>query len=444
MFGFRKVRTPLTTFQRVDIELLMRRTIDQIGLPFVRQAHVLTSLQELDLDQTNPETLVKTAHAEVASRLPEQQAACEVQIGADSEAGYPSIYSAATDERPAVIRLAKETVSDPLRTVMELAFQLSCHYWYGVPAANELDRSARTSDLMPICCGFGVLGSEACLYDDQWSQAGWSGWSISRSGYYSTVEIGYALALFARCRNEVKPAWVSQLRLDSRETAQLAWDFFEWQEKAGHGLLFDAETIPSTQADMSQLAKWFMGADPAYALASGYALAKLDGLSPRAVEAAIHASRIGDPDVVPVAVRVLGKARTLTPELEKRVLDLCRRSKPRITVAAMQAAVELKLPLDGYRRKLAKLLNYFAGDPSPILELIGSQREKLIGLAPNIMPRLSLALRDDDKELVDACLVCLLRVRADTDHLIPKFVKAENLLEVVRARIVELKESQTA
>ena len=222
MFGLRKVRTPLTTFQRVDIELLMRRTIDEIGSPFVRQARVLTSLQDLDLDQTNAETLVRTAHAEIASRLPEQQAACEIQIGADSETGFPSIYSAATDQRPAVISLAKETVRDPLRTVMELAFQLSCHHWHGVPGATELDRSARNSDLLPICCGFGVLGSEACLYDDQWSQAGWSGWSISRSGYYSTVEIGYALALFARCRNEVNPAWVSQLRLDSRETARLA------------------------------------------------------------------------------------------------------------------------------------------------------------------------------------------------------------------------------
>lgn len=443
MFGFRKVRMPLTTFQRVDIELLMRRTIDEIGLPFVRQAHVLTSLDELDLDQANAETLVETARAEVVSRLPEQKAVCEVQIVDDSKIGYPSTYSAATDHGPAVIRLAKETVGDPLRTVMELAFQLSCHHWHGAPAATELDRSARTSDLMPICCGFGVLGSEACLYDDQWSQAGWSGWSISRSGYYSTVEIGYALALFARCRNEANPAWLSTLRLDSRETAQLAWQFFERQEKAGPCLLFDAETIPSTQADMSQLATWLMGADPAYALASGYALAKLDGLSPRAVEAAINASRVGDPDVVPVAVRVLGKARTLTPELEKRVLDLCKKSKPRITVAAMQAAVELKLPLDHYRRKLAKLLDYFAGDPSPILELIGSQGEKLAVLAPRFMPRLALALRDDDKELVDACLVCLIRLRADTEQFLPKFVKAEDSLKLVRARLVELEGAQT-
>lgn len=444
MFGFRKVRMPLTTFQRVDIELLMRRTIDEIGLAFVRQSHVLTDLKDLNLDHTNVESLVETARAEVVSRLPEQQAECVVQIVPGSELGYPSTYSPVTEDGPAAIRLARETLDDPLRTVMELAFQFSCHHWHVVPAATELDRSPRTSDLLPICCGFGVLGSEACLYDDQWSQAGWAGWSISRSGYYSTVEIGYALALFTRCRNEVNPKWAASLRLDSRETADLAWKFFETEEKSGNCLLFDADTIPSTQADMSQLATWLSGPDPAYALAAGYALAKLDGLSPRAVESAINASRFGDPDVVPLAARVLGKARTCTPELETCVLDLCRKSKPRIAVAAMQAAVELNLPLGNYRRKLAKLLDYFAGDPSPILELIGSQGDSLRSLAPRIMPRLVLAVRDDDKELVDACLVCLARVDADTEHLISKFFKADDSRTQVRSRLEKLENSQSA
>ena len=108
----------------------------------------------------------------------------------------------------------------------------------------------------------------------------------------------------------------------------------------------------------------------------------------------------------------------------------------------MQAAVELKLPLISFQRKLAKLIDYFAGDPSPILELIGSQGEKLGALAPRIMPRLALALRDDDKELVDACLVCLIRVRADADSLIPKYVKAEPVLELVRARFIELQAAE--
>ena len=120
------------------------------------------------------------------------------------------------------------------------------------------------------------------------------------------------------------------------------------------------------------------------------------------------------------------------------MLDLCRKSKPRVTVAAMQAAVELNLPLLSYRRKLSKLLDYFAGDPSPILELIGSQGQALNMLAPRIMPRLALAVRDEDESLVDACLNCLADIRADTERLIPKFIKVEESREQVRQRLEDL------
>ena len=442
MIGFRKVRTPLTTFQRVDIELLMRKTIQQIGLPFVRQVEVVTDLDELILDRTNSTTLLETATSEVLSRLPKQQTPCEVQAVATADLGYPSTYTEARPERDAIIRLAEETLDDPLRTVMELAFQFSCHYWHDVPAATDLDKSPRTSDLLPLCCGFGVLGSEACLYDKQWSQAGWAGWSISRSGYYSTVEIGYALALFARCRNETDPEWSSSLRLDSRETAELAAKFFDAQEKLEISLLFDAETIPSSHADMSQLASWLNGGDPAFALAAGYALAKLDGLSTRAIEAAMEATRSGDPDVVPVAARLLGKARSNSPELQSCVIDLIRRSSPRVALAAMQAAVELNLPLGGYRRKVAKLLNYFAGDPSPVLDLIGSQGTAFRSLAPKIMSRLALAIRDQDESLIDAALICLERIHDDTDGLISKYLKPGQSQLTARTHLHALKTRQ--
>lgn len=441
MLGFRKARTPLSTFQRVDIELLMRRTIDELGLPFVRKTQILTDLSQLDLLDDTQQALVDSATKAIRTRFPEQQLPCDVQIVPGADIGYPSIYVAASNEASAMVRIAEETCEDPLRTVMELAFQFSAHYWHGVPGATELDKSPRNADLMPICCGFGVLGSEACLYDDQWSQAGWAGWSISRSGYYSTVEIGYALALLARCRNETSPDWDEHLRLDSRETAALAWKFFASQEKLGRSLLFDAETIPSTQADMSQLATWLSGPDPAYALAAGYALAKLNDLSPLAVESAIKASRSSDPDVVPLAVRVLGKARTCTPELERCVMDLCRKGKPRVAVAAMQAAVELNLSLIDCRRRLVKLFDYFAGDPSPILDLIGSQGHALKMVAPRVMPRLVLAVRDQDSQLVDSCLRCMIHIGADVEGLISKYLKVQEPRDQALQRLAELKDS---
>ena len=49
MFGFRKVGPPLTTFQRVDIELLMRKTIETVGEKEVLEADVVTDLRQLRL-----------------------------------------------------------------------------------------------------------------------------------------------------------------------------------------------------------------------------------------------------------------------------------------------------------------------------------------------------------------------------------------------------------
>ena len=59
-------------------------------------------------------------------------------------------------------------------------------------------------------------------------------------------------------------------------------------------------------------------------------------------------------------------------------------------------------------------------------------------LAPRIMPRLALAVRDEDESLVDACLNCLADIRADTERLIPKFIKAEESREQVRQRLEDL------
>ena len=201
----------------------------------------------------------------------------------------------------------------------------AAHHWHGVPGATELDKSPRNADLMPICCGFGVLGSEACLYDDQWSQAGWAGWSISRSGYYSTVEIGYALALLARCRNETSPDWDEHLRLDSRETAALAWKFFASQEKLGRSLLFDAETIPSTQADMSQLATWL--SIPIPLMHWLQVTHSQNSMICHRLRSSRQSKHHGRATLMSGWRRVLGKG-TRTPELERCVMDLCRKGKP--------------------------------------------------------------------------------------------------------------------
>jgi len=131
----------------------------------------------------------------------------------------------------------------------------------------------------------------------------------------------------------------------------------------------------------------------------------------------------------------LGKARINSPELQNCVLDLIRKSSPRVALAAMQAAVALKLPLVSYRRKVAKLLAYFAGDPSPVLDLIGSQGTAFRALAPRIMGRLGLAIRDQDDDLIDASLICVGRIHDDPEGLISKYLKAGQAQLKARSRL---------
>ena len=436
MFGFGKARAPLGTFQRVDIELLMRKTIETLGLPFVRRVDVVMDLEMLQLDSSSPDRLIASATERIYEYLPSMESDCKVLIVDASDAIAPSAYEPAGETSSALIQITNETVSDPLRTVMELAYQFSTHYWHTKPASSELDRHPRTAHLLPICCGLGVLASDACLYDDQWSQGGWTGWSISRSGYYSTVEIGYALALFARARKESDPFWAKSLRLDSMATAKQAWRYFADHSKNGRSLLFDAEAVPSTKADLTQLAKWMEGDDKTFALAAGFALEKLSDLSPRVIEATLVASRSGDPDLVPVTAKLLGKARKTAPEVERRVHEMVRKESPPTVLAALQSAESLGMSLDVYRPRLGKLLGVFSRDPIEVLELIGRQGQSCQFLGPKICDCIVVAIQETDEETFLIALDCLQRVDENPEAVLRKQIKSPEILEEVLKHLV--------
>ena len=286
MFWFRKPRPPLTTFQRVDIELLMRRSIEVIGSERVRSSLLVLDLEQLSLDRSSPTRLLQSASRELLDRLPPMDREVALMTRDGEDLGYPAVYKPAQQEQLAQIVIATELLGDPLRTVMELAYQYSEHYWHLVEAPRPLDTDPRTTNLLPICCGLGVLASDSSLYDHQWSQAGYAGWSISRSGYYTAAEIGYAMALLGRFRREDEPPWNDRLRPDSKAIVISARRYFAEQERVGRSLLFDAERIPSTLSDTHQLARWLAGDDPVFALAAAYALCKHQELSGQVIESA--------------------------------------------------------------------------------------------------------------------------------------------------------------
>ncbi len=427
MFGLTKPRPPLTTFQRVDIELLMRKTIETVGADWVKNAPAVTSIDQLAIDSSTPQTLLDSASAEVRGRLNMPDVVIETKIVDGRQLGYPSTYQADCQDDGPLISIADDTVADPLRTVMELAYQYSLHFWRSQPQPTPLDTDPRTTNLLPVCCGLGILASDASLYDNQWSQAGWSGWSISRSGYYNAVELGYALALWARARGETKPAWNRALRPDSKVTAGQAWRYFAAHKKSGGRLLFDAAKIPGSDREMKELGDWLGGRDLAFALAAGYALSNFDELPPLVIEAALDATRSGDKDLVPVAVRLLAGARHDSAEVIDRVCSLIRSDSTQTSLAAIQAADALGIGLIDYSVRISKLLDALAEDAFELLKVIGRQGDQMGFLEGQICQHTTRALKAVDGDLVTALLQCLSKITSNPQAAIERNIRSPQL-----------------
>ena len=435
MLWFRQPRPPLTTFLRVDIELLMRRTIDVIGGDQVRRQTLVMDLDELPLDDATPDRLLHSASRAVLHRLPSMHQPVELLTGKIDELGNPAVYRRDPADGKSRIQIASEVLADPLRTIMELAYQYSSHYWHQVQNPRPLDTDPRTTTLLPICCGLGILASDASLYDQQWSRDGYAGWSISRCGYYTAVEIGYAMALLARFRGEDKPGWLGRLRLDSRATAKQAERYFARLDGARQPLLFEAERIPASTTDQKQLAEWLAGEDPSFALAAAYALCQQEEISAFALDSAMNATRRrGEPEIVPLATKLLGRGRTGSDALVKRVKELMDSPQPATALAAFTAGQRLGIPLDSHRHRIAKLLDQYPGDSLPLLELVGGQGHAFASLEPQICAHLSRAIEASDDELASALIECLRRIADRPRQAIERRIRRRDTREAALQR----------
>ena len=72
------------------------------------------------------------------------------------------------------------------------------------------------TDLATVFFGLGIFSANALLRDRSSHVGNWETWSTSRQGYLAAPVWGYALALFARLRDEAKPDGIHFLRPNVR------------------------------------------------------------------------------------------------------------------------------------------------------------------------------------------------------------------------------------
>jgi hypothetical protein len=100
---------------------------------------------------------------------------------------------------------------------------------HGCLSSDAADYEPLT-DLITVFFGMGVITANAVILERYWNTEDLGRWSIGRHGYLTMPMYGYALALYARDREEENPQWVRELRLDVRSAYTQAVRYLEQGE----------------------------------------------------------------------------------------------------------------------------------------------------------------------------------------------------------------------
>jgi hypothetical protein len=144
--------------------------------------------------------------------------------------------------------IAQSQLADPARLMATLAHEIAHEILLrGAHLTGTESDHEYITDLLTAFLGVGIFGANATIRTSSWHGGGMSWWSISRLGYLSSIEFGYALALVAFVRREVAPAWARHLRTDARKTLSAGLRFLE---KTGDSL-FTPNTAGKRKATTS-------------------------------------------------------------------------------------------------------------------------------------------------------------------------------------------------
>jgi hypothetical protein len=221
-------RCPIDAEAKAWMEGRMRWLAQQFGLDRMLQVPVVLPTAEFF-----PDSFQGTEHDAQAL----MQRVCDymgvdpvrIRLGFYSEQGpdlgeqfRPEGYSQGTaglyqGGRRNRIWIEESQLTDPIALVATFAHELGHVHLLGDGRVNgdEEDHEPLT-DLLTVFLGLGVFTANSYLRERRETGAQYSSWSLSRQGYLSAPMYGYALALFAWAREELRPAWADVLRPDVR------------------------------------------------------------------------------------------------------------------------------------------------------------------------------------------------------------------------------------
>lgn len=124
------------------------------------------------------------------------------------------------------IWIEEQNLNDPLALVATMAHELGHALLLGEGriTADDADHEPLT-DLQTVFLGLGVIAANSVVRESTSRMGHYSWWGMSSQGYLTMQMYGYALAVFARERDEDRPAWARHLRPDVRKAFEQGQKF---------------------------------------------------------------------------------------------------------------------------------------------------------------------------------------------------------------------------
>jgi hypothetical protein len=225
MFGL-KPKLPVTDEERLWVEDGFRRLGRMLGWSRMQNARVILPTDEFFPDAYEPdESGLRALFLRVCGYMGVNPSGVELDIFPDSSEhledlpaySYRSndaagLHFGADEGALPLVAVKSSLLKDPLAMVATIAHELGHVILLG---GGHMSRGAEDmepmTDLVAIYLGLGVFTANSARRFQQFQDDRRQGWSMKHLGYLPETVFGYALAWFARLRDEARPPWVAHL-----------------------------------------------------------------------------------------------------------------------------------------------------------------------------------------------------------------------------------------
>lgn len=433
MFGLFAPKCPLDTLTKTWIERRMLWLAERFGLDRLKNATLVTPTPDFFPDPYTPDD---------AGFGPTARRVCgymgvdpdSVQFVLADDNDMPEAAGLYEIGERSTIYVARSRLAEPVRLVAVLAHELAHELLLkGGHISREVTDHEQVTDLLPVFLGMGIFGANGTVREETWRDPHGTYSLVTRQGYLTSLELGYALAVFAHARGEASPKWVKHLRPDAGVTLKTALGYL----RKTNDTLFrpNAATRRETPAE---LADDLADPSPTVRLNALWQVEELTDPHEGLLAAVEPCFKHTDAAVRLAAVRTVGRFGAAAGRLAPRLIDAMFHADPPIRVEAAVALGRVRGDAD----HVIPALTFAIGADHP--ELVSAAAAALVPFGrqaaaaePKLMAALEAAGHLSDESRVKNLIAALLAVCTDAPAKIrSKFTISDP--ELRRAVIGEL------